>query len=68
LNGDDGEKLGDLLFRLVKWMIAPPAIDLTVEGPGERFQVPEGTSLLPSRDQIPLDILSLVAANTSYFW
>ena len=31
LSADSGEKLGELLFRLVEWIIAPPTIDLTLE-------------------------------------
>ena len=66
MNADSSEKLGDLLCKLVEWIIEPPPIDLTVEGPGATFEPPPGTTLMPSSDQIPPELLSLISGNASY--
>lgn len=65
LSADTDEKLGDLLFRFVQWKIAPPAIDLTVDGIGEVFAPPEDTVLSPSSEEMPPDLLFLLDATYS---
>ena len=67
LSADDSEKLGDLLFKVVDWIVGPHTIDLTTdELESHLFQPPAGTILLPADDQISLCPLSLIAQNSSY--
>ena len=66
LSADSGEKLGELLFRLVEWIIAPPTIDLTLEELEGPFIPPAGTILSPTTDEIPPGLLPLIADNTTY--
>lgn len=65
LGADTDEKLGDLLFRFVEWKIAPPAIDLTVDGLGGVFTPPEGTIISPLGEEMPPDLLFLTNATYS---
>jgi hypothetical protein len=66
LSADSSEELGNLLFRLVEWMISPPTIDLTIEEFGGRFKPPTRTILSPPSDQIPPDPLVLISDNVTY--
>jgi hypothetical protein len=66
LAGETGKKLGELLCKLVEWMIAPPPIDLTLEGLGATFEPPPGTTLSPASSRIPSDLLALIAGGASY--
>jgi hypothetical protein len=66
LSADSGASLGDLLFRFIEWNISPPPIDLTDEEVRGTFNPPDGTTLYPAYDQLPPDLLPLVAENASY--
>ena len=66
LNGDTIKKLGELTFRLVKWIIAPPIIDLTLEEHSPEFEAPEGTSVWPTGPRTLSNPLALIASNAVY--
>jgi hypothetical protein len=68
----DGE-IGELLFELVKWTIAPPPIDLTVEEAGGVFRCPNNTrfsfrsnNILVPDGQWKLQLLSLITRDSVY--
>jgi hypothetical protein len=67
LTAETGELLGKLLLKLIEWMVEPHVIDLTVEGSGTSFKPPANTSVSPSGDKTPTDMLALVAEDTVYF-
>jgi len=64
LTASTGEQLGTLLLKLVEWITEP--IDLTGEDSVSGFQPPSGTSIAPGGHQIPSNILTLIAKNTTY--
>jgi hypothetical protein len=66
LHGDTGESLGTLLLKLIEWMTEPPVIDLTLEEFDLKFQPPAHTTVTPIGDQVPSDVLVLIAENTAY--
>lgn len=53
-----------LLLRLVEWISEP--IDLTSDDSVSIFQPPSGTTVTPGGHQIPSNILTLIAKNTTY--
>jgi hypothetical protein len=68
----DGE-IGELFFELVKWTIAPPPIDLTVEETGGEFRCPNNTefSFRSNGIWVPngrwkLNLLSLITSDSLY--
>jgi len=67
LSAKTGEQLGDLLLKLIEWIIEPRVIDLTLEEPGSSFQPPAHTNVMPVGNQMPTDVLVLIAQDTTYF-
>ena len=65
LSADSGKQLGNLLFKLVEWIMAPPTIDLELEEFGGDFQPPAGTILSPNSSRIP-DESPLISENSTY--
>jgi hypothetical protein len=67
LTTESGETLGTLLLNLVEWMILPPVIDLTTQRSGNSsFQAPDGTTVSPTDNETPRDVLALIAENATY--
>lgn len=66
LSAETGEQLGDLVLKLIEWMIEPPVIDLTLEEFGSNFQPPPHTTAVPISGRMPSDVLVLIAENTTY--
>jgi hypothetical protein len=71
LSADSGASLGDLLFRFIEWNVSPPPVDLTDEDVGATFNSgtfnpPDGTTVYPTYDPLPPNLLPLVAANAMY--
>ena len=66
LSAKTGEQLGDLLLKLIEWIIEPRIIDLTLEKPGSNFQPPANTAIVSIGNQIPTDVLDLIAQDTTY--
>ena len=66
LNGDTVEKLGELTFRLVKWIITLPILDLTLKEHSPGFEAPESTSVWPTSHRTPFNPLALIASNVVY--
>ena len=65
MHAESGEKLGELLFNLVEWMISPPQIDLTQEEVEGMFMPPTDTTV---NGRVLLDPLVLIEERTMYSW
>lgn len=67
LTAETGGRLATLLLKLIEWMVRPQ-IDLTCEEGEVRttFEPPANTAITPTGNQVPSDILVLIAENTIY--
>ena len=66
LSAPTGSQLGDLLFKLIGWVLGPRIIDLTGEKPETGFQPPPDTSVSPSGKKSSSKVIFLIADTTAY--
>jgi hypothetical protein len=64
LGADSAHQLGELVVKLIGWVIDPLPIDLTVEEDTPSFMPPPGTMVAP--DQFPMDLSLLIGEETKY--